>query len=183
MNSIADSEIIIEAVLFASGDPVSLEKISEIIEYDKKTTHGIMTGLINKYKNTPRGIMLLEINGGYQLCTKPEYDDYIARLGTVRKKQGLTSAAYEALSIIAYKQPVTRAIIEQIRGVNSDSVLQTLIERNLVCEAGREDAPGKPKLYETTEEFLRVFGFISIKDLPALEMNEVQEVLENVPLD
>lgn len=183
MNSILDAETIIEAVLFASGDPVSLEKLSEIIGHDRKTTRGIITNMIFKYHNSLRGIMIREIDGAYQLCTKPDFDEHIIKLGSVRKKQGLTPAAYETLSIIAYNQPVTRAYVEQIRGVNSDGVILKLIERNLIMEAGRDDAPGKPKLYETTDEFLRVFGFSSIKDLPAIEMNEVQEVMENLPLD
>lgn len=183
MGSITDTEMIIEALLFASGDPVSLDKISEVIGHDKKTTKVIMSNLIYKYQNSSRGIMLRQINDGYQLCTKPELDEYIQKLGTVRKRPGLTPAAYETLSIIAYNQPVTKSYIEQIRGVNSDSVIQKLVERNLVREAGRDDAPGKPKLYETTEEFLRVFGFSSIKDLPPLEMNEIPEILEKVPLD
>jgi segregation and condensation protein B len=160
-----------------------LDKISEIIGHDKKTTRVILSNLIYKYQNASRGIMVRQIDDGYQLCTKPELDEFIQKLGTVRKRQGLTPAAYEALSIIAYNQPVTRSYIEQIRGVNSDSVLQTLVERNLIREAGRDDSPGKPKLYETTEEFLRVFGFSSVKDLPPLEMNEIPEILENVPLD
>lgn len=183
MGSITDAEIIIEAVLFASGDPVSLDKIAEIIGHDRKTTRVLMSNLIYKYKNASRGIMIRQIDDGYQLCTKPELDEYIQKLGTVRKRQGLTPAAYETLSIIAYNQPVTRAYIEQVRGVNSDSVIQKLIERNLIREAGRDDSPGKPKLYETTEEFLRVFGFSSLKDLPPLEMNDIPEVMENVPLD
>jgi segregation and condensation protein B len=183
MGSITDTEIIIEALLFASGDPVSLDKIAEIIGHDRKTTKVIMSNLIYKYQNASRGIMIRQIDDGYQLCTKPEMDEYIQRLGTARRRQGLTPAAYETLSIIAYNQPVTRAYIEQVRGVNSDSVIQKLIERNLIREAGRDDSPGKPKLYETTEEFLRVFGFSTIKDLPPLEMNEIPEVMENVPLD
>ena len=127
--------------------------------------------------------MIREINKGYRFCTKPEYNDYIAKLGQVRKKQGLTSAAYEVLAIVAYNQPVTKAYIEKIRGVNSDSALSTLIDRNLIKEAGRDDGPGRPKLYETTEEFLRVFGFASIQDLPVIQLNEIQEVMENMPLD
>lgn len=183
MNTIGNSEIIIEAVLFASGDPVPLEKLAEIIELDRKTTRGILTNMQYKYEHSARGIMLRELDGAWQFCTKPELDPYISRLGMVRKKPGLTPAAYETLSIIAYNQPVTRAYIEQIRGVNSDSVIMTLMERNLVKEAGRDDAPGRPKLYETTEEFLRVFGFSSLKDLPPLEMNEIPEVVENMPID
>jgi len=183
MDSIKDLEAVIEAVLFAAGDPVSLEKLAEIIGHDKKTTRNIMTDLIHKYKIASRGIMIREINNGYQFCTKPEYGEFVARMGQVRKKQGLTSAAYEVLAIVAYNQPVTKAYIEKIRGVNSDSALATLIDRNLIREAGRDDTPGRPKLYETTEEFLRVFGFSSIRDLPVIQLNEIQEVMENVPLD
>ncbi|NLM74118.1 MAG: SMC-Scp complex subunit ScpB [Clostridiaceae bacterium] len=183
MDSIKDLEAIIESVLFAAGDPVSLDKLSEIIEHDKKTTKAIMTDLIFKYKNASRGIMVREIDNGYQMCTKPEYNDYIAKLGQIRKKQGLTPAAYEVLSIIAYNQPVTKAYIEKIRGVNSDSAISTLLDRNLIREAGRDETPGRPKLYETTEEFLRVFGFSSIKELPVIQLNEIQEVMENIPID
>jgi segregation and condensation protein B len=183
LSALDNIEGIIEAVLFASGDPVPLDKLSEIIGHDRKTTRGLLTGLIQKYEHSPRGIMLRELDGSFQLCTKPEMDEFIARLGATRKKQGLSPAAYETLSIIAYNQPVTKAYIEQIRGVSSDGVISTLMERNLIREAGRDDAPGKPKLYETTEEFLRVFGFSSLRDLPVLEMNEVKEVMENIPLD
>ena len=183
MGSIKDTEIIIEALLFASGDPVPLEKIAEIIGHDKKTTKVIMANLQYKYQNTPRGILIREINNAYQLCTKPELDEYVQQLGTIRRKQGLTPQAYETLAIVAYNQPVTRAYIEQIRGVNSDGVLMKLVERNLVEEVGRDDTPGNPKLYATTEEFLRVFGFSSLKELPPLAMNEIPEVYENVPMD
>lgn len=183
MNTINDAEMIMEAVLFAAGDPVPLDKLAEIIEQDKKTTRGILTNMQYKYQHSSRGIMLRELDGAWQLCTKPELDAYIARLSPVRKKQGLTPAAYETLAIIAYNQPVTKAYIEQIRGVNSDSVIMKLMERNLIREAGRDDAPGRPKLYETTEEFLRVFGFSSLKDLPPLEMNEIPEVVEKMPVD
>ena len=183
MSSLIDTEIIIEAVLFASGDPVPLEKLAEITGHDRKTLKGILANLIYKFENSARGIMLRELDGSYQLCTKPELDSYIAGLGALRKKQGLSPASYETLSIVAYNQPVTRAYIEQIRGVSSDGVIMTLAERNLIREAGREDAPGKPKLYETTEEFLRVFGFSSVKDLLPLEMNDIPEVMGNMPLD
>ena len=183
MASIQDTEMIIEALLFASGDPLSLDKIAEIIEHDKRTTKGILSNLAYKYRNSSRGIMVREIDGAYQLCTKTELDGFVQKLGMVRKKQGLTPQAYETLSIIAYNQPVTRAYIEQIRGVNCDGVMLKLMERNLIEEVGRDDAPGKPKLYGTTEEFLRVFGFASVKELPPLEMNEIPEILENIPLD
>ena len=183
MDSIQKIEMIIEALLFASGDSLPIEKIAEIIENDKKTTKAIMSNLMYKFQNASRGIIIREIGGAYQLCTRPELDEHIQQLGTVRKKQGLTPQALETLAIIAYNQPVTRAYIEQIRGVNSDGVLLTLTDRNLIQEVGRDNTPGKPKLYGTTEEFLRAFGFSSIKELPPLEMNEIPEVYENVPLD
>lgn len=183
MSDLSELEIIIEAVLFASGDPVSLEKLAEIIGQDKKTAKGIITNLAARFQNRPHATLIRELDGSYQLCTKPEYDPYIVQLAGSRKKQGITPASYETLSIIAYNQPVTKAYIEQIRGVSCDGVIQKLMERNLVREAGRDDTPGKPKLYETTDEFLRSFGFSSLKDLPPLDMNEIPEVMENVPLD
>ena len=139
-------ESIVEAVLFAAGDAVPLVKLASIIEQDKKTTRLLMDNIILKYKNSGRGIMIREINKGYQMCTKNEMDTYIQMLESPRKKQGLSNAAYEALAIIAYNQPVTRAKIEQIRGVNSDSVVLNLQEKNLIRESGRDDSPGKPKL-------------------------------------
>ena len=183
MSDLSEMETILEAVLFASGDPVPLDRLSEILAQDKKTTRAVLETMQYKWSNSVRGLMVRELDGSWQLCTKPELDPYIARLGTVRKKQGLTPAAYEVLSIIAYKQPVTRLSIEQIRGVNSDSVLLKLSERNLIREAGREDAPGKPKLYETTEEFLRVFGFSSLKELPVPEIQSTQEIMDRLPVD
>jgi segregation and condensation protein B len=104
------------------------------------------------------------------MCTRPEHYEYIAKLFEPRQKQALSQAALEVLSVIAYKQPITRAEIERVRGVSSDSALSTLIERNFVCESGKLDAPGKPTLYSVTEEFLRAFGFKSIKDLPPLDI-------------
>lgn len=183
MLTVREIECIVEAVLFTSGDPVSLDKLVEICALDRKTMRGILQGLATHMENTPRGIMLREMDDAWQLCTKPAYVEYIAQLGSVRRAPGLTQAAYEVLSIVAYRQPVTRAVIEQIRGVSSDSVLLKLQEKNLVKEAGRDDTPGKPYLYATTEEFMRAFGFRSMKDLPRLELNEAEFPLEELPLD
>ena len=183
MLTVREMECIVEAVLFTAGDPVPLEKLAEICGIDRKTMRGILESYASHLENTPRGLMLRELDGVWQLCTKPAYVEYIAQLGSVRKAPGLTQAAYEVLSIIAYRQPVTRSVIEQIRGVSSDSVLLKLQEKNLVREAGRDDTPGKPYLFETTEEFLRVFGFRSPKDLPLLELNEEEFPLEELPLD
>ncbi len=183
MKDLRDIENILEAVLFASGDSVTLEKLSEIVGQDRKTTASILSNMEMKYKSSPRGIMLRQLGTSYQLCTKPEYDEYIAVLGAGHRKQGLSQAAYETLAIIAYHQPVTRAYVEQIRGVNSDSVIINLVEKNLICETGRQDSPGKPKLYGTTEEFLRLFGFSSIMDIPKVDMNDIQTIMGEVPID
>lgn len=172
---IKNIEAVIEGLLFASGDMLSLEKISEIIEVDRKTTRLILNNMIINYQNSKRGILLREINGSYQLCTRQEHHDYIKKLFEPRQKQGISQAAFETLAIIAYNGPITKAKIEQIRGVNCDSAITRLLERNLIREAGRMDVPGKPMLFETTEEFLRSFGFRSLADLPQLEMNEAEE--------
>lgn len=164
-------EAIIEGLLFAAGERISLDKISEIIEMDKKTTKLILNNMILNYQSASRGIMIREINNGYVFSTKPEYYDFVKKLFESRQKQALSQAAYETLSIIAYNQPITKARIETIRGVNSDRAVTRLLERNLIKEAGRMETPGKPVLLETTEEFLKSFGFKSLSDLPILEMN------------
>jgi segregation and condensation protein B len=178
---IKEIEAIIEGVLFASGDPVSLVKLAEILGLDKKTTRLILSNMSVSLQSSKRGIMLREMEGSYQLCTRAEHDEYIQKLVEPRQRQALSQAAFETLSIIAYNQPVTRARIEMIRGVNSDSAIARLLERNLIKEAGRLDTPGKPIIYETTEEFLRSFGFKSIKDLPIIEMDQMTALEENAP--
>ena len=174
-NDIKEMEAAIEALLFTAGDPLPLEKLAEILEQDKKTMKLLMGNMIINWQNSKRGIMVREIDGSYQLCTKPEHFELIRRLVEPRQKQALSQAAYETLAIIAYNQPITRARLEHIRGVNSDSAVTRLVERNLIREAGRLDAPGKPVLYETTEEFLRSFGFSSIANLPVLELSDAQK--------
>jgi segregation and condensation protein B len=179
---IKEIEAVIEGLLYAAGDAVSLDKISEILEIDKKTAKLILNNMVVNFQNSKRGIMMREINGRYQLCTRPEHSDFIKKLFEPRQKQGLSPAALETLAIIAYNQPITRAKVEQIRGVNSDSAITRLLDRNLIKEAGRLDAPGKPVLYDTTDEFLRSLGLRSLADLPRLEMNEIQTVAENEPI-
>ena len=121
--------------------------------------------------------MIRQIEDGYQLCSKPAYFDYIRKVIAPRQKQQLSQAAYETLSIVAYNQPVTRAKIEDLRGVNSDSAIARLLERNLIAEAGRLDAPGRPILYKTTEEFLRCFGLSSISELPEISLVNPDEAV------
>jgi segregation and condensation protein B len=169
-------EAVIEGLLFAAGDPLPLEKLSEIIEVDRKTTRLILNDMIASSQKSQRGIMLRELNGSYQLCTRFEHYDYIRKLFEPRQKQTLSQAAYETLAIVAYNQPVTRARVELLRGVNSDSAITRLVERNLIREAGRLESPGRPMLYETTEEFLRSFGFKSKSDLPLMEMKGMMDL-------
>lgn len=170
---IKEIEAIIEGLLFAAGDPLPLQKLADILEMDRKTTRLILNNMAITLQNSKRGIMLRELDESYQLCTRPEHAEYIRRLVEPRQKQALSQAAFETLSIVAYNQPVTRARIEMIRGVNSDSAISRLLERNLIKEAGRLDLPGKPLIYETTEEFLRSFGFKSIKDLPIIDFEKM----------
>lgn len=172
---IKEIEAILEALLFTSGDILTLDKISEILGLDKKTMKNIMNSIVSSYNNLSRGIMIREIDGGYQLCTRPEFSGYLKKMSEHRQKQGLSQAALETLAIIAYNQPVTKAAIEKVRGVNSESAITRLLEKNLIKEAGRLDCPGKPILYESTVEFLRVFGFKSLNDLPEMS-TENQEV-------
>ncbi|MGE5473310.1 MAG: SMC-Scp complex subunit ScpB [Ignavibacteriales bacterium] len=162
-------EGLVEALLFASGEPVHLETLSEITGVDAKTLVNIINRLSDAYISENRGIQIREINGAYQLCSKVDYFEYVKKLFEPRQKQGLSQAALETLSIIAYNQPSTKVEIEKIRGVNSDSSVNLLLERNLIKEAGRMDAPGKPILYETTEEFLRAFGYKSLAELPPVD--------------
>ncbi len=183
MLTIKDMECIVEAVLFVAGDPVPVDKLATICGQDKKTMKGILGQMAERLEHTPGGLLLRELEEAWQLCTKPAYEEYIAQLGTVRRAPGLTQAAYETLSIIAYRQPVTRAVIEQIRGVNSDGVLLKLQEKNMVTEVGRDETPGRPILYGTTQEFLRAFGFRSVKDLPPLELEGMPFPEESLPLD
>lgn len=172
-------EGIIEGILFAAGDRISLEKICEIAGIDKKAAKLVINNMVVNYNNnSARGITIREINNGYQLCSKPELFEYVKVMFEPKQKSGLSQAAFEALAIIAYNRPITKAKIEKIRGVNSDSAVTKLIEKNLVKEAGKLDAPGKPILYETTEEFFRSFGYKSDSDLPIFEMNEIPEIIE-----
>lgn len=176
----SEIEAVIEGLLFAAGDRLSLEKISEVLQIDKKTVKKIINKMMDEYRSTNRGIFIREIDNGYQLCTKFEVYDYIARLIEPRQKQGLSQAAYETLAIVAYNGPVTRAKIEKIRGVNSGSAIERLIERNLIREVGRLDAPGRPVLYDITEEFLRTFGFRSKADLPPIGEDQLSFIREEI---
>lgn len=168
-------EAIIEAILFTMGEAVEVEKIAIAIEHDEKTTRKIVHNMMDRYENENSGIKIIEIDDSFQMCTKKEMYEYLIRVASVPKKQVLSDVVLETLSIIAYKQPVTKLEIEKIRGVKCDHAVNKLVEYNLVCEAGRLDAPGRPILFATTEEFLRHFGVSSLKDLPIINTQRLEE--------
>ena len=165
----------IEAILFTMGESVELRKIAAAIEHDEATTRKIIHQMMDKYAAQDRGIRIVELEDSFQMCTKTEMYEYLIRIAKQPKRYALTDVQLETLSIIAYKQPVTKLEIEKIRGVKSDHAVNKLVEYNLICEVGRLDAPGRPLLFGTTEEFLRRFSIQSVEDLPSLN----QEQMEN----
>ncbi len=169
------TEAAIEAILFTMGDSVELGKIAKAVEQDEATTRKILHGMMDKYRQADRGIQIIELEDSFQLCTKREMYEYLIRVAKQPKKVTLTDVAMETLSIIAYKQPITKAEIEKIRGVKCDHAVNKLIEYNLVKELGRLDAPGRPILFGTTEEFLRNFGVQSLDELPAPNPVQVED--------
>lgn len=161
----------VEALLFASGDPLTLEQLHRILQVDRDKLRRTMDDLKDRYaRDRSRGLLLREADGTFVLSTKPNQLDVLSRLFSPRHRPPLTPAAYETLAVIAYNQPVTRAQIEAVRGVNSDNVIARLVERNLIREVGNLDAPGRPALFATTDQFLLDFGLRSVADLPPMEM-------------
>ena len=167
-------ESAIEAILFTMGDSVELGKIASAIEHDEETTRTIVHQMMDKYQAEDRGIQIVELEDSFQLCTKKQNYDYLIRIAKQPRRYVLTDVLLETLSIIAYKQPVTKLEVEKIRGVKSDHAVNKLVEYNLACEVGRLDAPGKPILFGTTEEFLRRFSIQSVDDLPVLNPEQVE---------
>lgn len=164
----------VEALLLATGEPLSDKAIADLLGVEKKYTAALIEKLREKYSGPEFGIHIIELAGGFQFATKPEHSDLIDALLKEIKKVRLSPASLETLAIIAYRQPVTRTEIEEIRGVNVDGVMKTLIERELVKIVGKKDEPGRPLLYGTTENFLLHFGLRSLKDLPPLsEFDEI----------
>lgn len=172
----------LEAVLFAAGEPISVGELADVMQLEKPQIWELLTSLEHSCEDEARGLMLRQIGKGYQLVTKPVYYKLLTNLGR-RKEVRITNAGMETLAIIAFKQPVTRAEMEAIRGVSVDGVLNTLLDLGLVAEAGRKKAVGHPILYATTDKFLQVFGLASLEDLPcpdartAEESTAVQQVL------
>ncbi|MDY4079045.1 MAG: SMC-Scp complex subunit ScpB [Clostridium sp.] len=179
---------IIESILFVTGEPLSLRDISINLEMPPRYIEEILNEMIADYEASDRGIKLISIKGNYQLVTKSENSDYIQRLLKKNKRQSLSQASLESLAIIAYKQPITRIDIDEIRGVKSESAIQKLIEKNLIKESGRLDVPGRPILYSTTDEFLRQFELNDLKELPSLDLfddttDDTEEILNESEIE
>lgn len=167
----------VEAMLFASGKPVNPVAIAEILDVDKSEIVNAIEELRKILIDRKGGIQVIKVNDSYQLATLEKFYSYICTMLDNRPKPTLSQAALEVLSIVTYNQNVTRAEIEKIRGVSSDSALNKLLEYNLVEEAGKMNAPGRPMMYKTTEEFLKMFGYTSLKDLP--ELPDLRETIND----
>ena len=179
---VSQIKAIIEAMLFASGREVTSKEIMGILELSKDEFENIIQTMKMEYEQQNRGIELIKIEDRYQLCTKKEYKEYIYPLFDNRSKPNLSTPALETLAIIAYNPKITRAEIESIRGVNSDGTIYKLLEYNLIEEAGRIDAPGRPNTYKTTSYFLKTFGMTSLEELPELPKYKLDEN-EQIVLD
>lgn len=173
--SIEKMYAVIEAVLFTMGESVETAKLATAIEQDVSTTVKLIHNLMDRYEAEDRGIKIIELGDSFQLCTKPETYEYLIKVAAQPKKQVLTDVLLETLSIIAYKQPITKQEIEGIRGVSCDHAVNKLVEYGLVDEVGRLDAPGRPILFGTTESFLRSFGVRNVDELPVISPDKVED--------
>ena len=172
----------IESLLFVSGDPLSIKDITNALESNIKLVKEVLDEMVLEYDSEKRGIKLISINGEYQLVTKAENSDFVQKLLKKNKRQSLSQASLESLAIIAYKQPITRVDIDEIRGVKSESAINRLVEKDLIKEVGRLEVPGRPMLFGTTEEFLRQFGLRELNELPSLDIynNEDNSIIEEM---
>lgn len=173
----------LEAVLFASGDPISIERLSQVFDIKPEETEKYIAILADELDKRVAGVKLIRLENAYQLTTREEYADYIKKAFDIKRRTPLSPAALEVLAVIAYNQPVTRSFIEQVRGVDCSGVVSTLVEKDLIEERGRLELPGRPLLYGTTKNFLRCFSLSDLGDLPPLpkenaELNDIGEQLE-----
>jgi segregation and condensation protein B len=167
---------ILEAILFAASEPISLKQFGQLFDgVSARELRQMLAELGEEYDRTNRSFQLAEIANGFQLCTRPEYHTWIEKFYTRQVRVKLSPSALETLAIVAYKQPVTRTEVEELRGVNSDSVLNSLIEKRLIHIAGRKPGPGRSLLFATTDEFLQQFGLKDLSDLPSIE--EIEQIL------
>jgi segregation and condensation protein B len=165
---------IIEAIMFAYSDPISIKELNNAIneELSSKEIEIMLNSLIEEYQENNRGIQIIKLQDKYQMCTNKDYASFVKNILEPKKKKTLSQATLESLTIIAYKQPITKVELEEIRGVKSDKVIQTLLENDLIYEAGRLDKIGKPIIYKTTNEFLRLLHIEKLEDLPPIENYE-----------
>ncbi|MEW6609220.1 MAG: SMC-Scp complex subunit ScpB [bacterium] len=169
MKDYSKAKKIIEVLLFVAAEPLSIDKISQILEMKGSQVQNLIFELKKEYWEDQKGIDIIEIANGYQMCTRYEYSPWINKLKKQRKENKLSTSALESLAIIAYKQPISKIEIDSIRGVNSTGVLQTLLEKKLIKIVGRKEVPGKPLLYGTTVEFLKIFGLPNLSALPQID--------------
>lgn len=171
---------IIESILFASGEPITLDRLSEASGIEKDTAAMLVDQLERRYNVTDSAIRVLRLDNSYQLATREEFAPYIKKAMETKRQAKLSPAAMEVLAVIAYNQPVTKAFVEQVRGTDSSGVINTLVERDLLCEAGRLELPGRPLTYKTTENFLRCFKLRSLDNLPKLPSSDGQTDLDEL---
>lgn len=178
--NITDLEATIEAILYAAGYPISYDKLSEVLGIGVKDVKKVVSHMTETYnsENCKRGISLLMFDDSCQFCTKEQFAPYIREALGIRRGGNLSASSMEVLAIVAYNQPVTRAFIDTVRGVDSTYAVNSLTEKGLISPCGRLDAPGRPMLYGTTENFLRVFGINTLKDLPQVAADELNALAE-----
>lgn len=176
-------ESAIEGILFAAGDPVTVERICVTLEQDRDTVEAVCQRLADNYSYERRGIRLIRLENSWQMCSAPEHAAFIRKAFENRKPARLSQPALEVLAIIAYFQPVTKAYVEQVRGVDSSYTVGLLLERELICEAGRLAVPGRPIQYKTTKNFLRSFGIASLEELPELPSAGQEEGQMSIELE
>ena len=173
---VENPKAVVEAVLFAMGNSVELKKLASVLNMSDTETKALIGSMQEEYNSdVNRGITIVELEGSVQMCSKTEMYEHLMKIATVPKHYSLTDTVLETLSIVAYKQPVTRIEIEKIRGVNCDHAVNKLLEYGLITELGRLDAPGRPLLFGTTEEFLRCFGVKSLDELPTVSAERLEE--------
>ena len=169
------AKAVLEAVLFTMGEAVEVERLASVIEEEREWTRELLMEMKEEYESRECGVTLIELENSFQMCTKAEMYENLIKIAKTPRKYVLTDTLLETLSIIAYKQPVAKAEIEKIRGVSCDHAVNRLVEFGLVAEVGRMDAPGRPLLFGTTEEFLRSFGVRSLEELPELSAVQIEE--------
>ena len=166
---IKSAQAAIEAILFASGEPVPVERIIDALEIDRQTVRKLLATIEERINGSKSGLCLIRTEDAYQLTTRPEYAEYVRRALDIKRNMPLSQAAMEVLSIVAYRQPVTKGYIEEVRGVDCSGTISNLAAKGLIDERGRLEVPGRPILYGTTTDFLRCFGLASVSDLPPVE--------------